>query len=557
MNLDKNGKIQFQGLIDKRNTMMLLGCYCNFPKYLKDDNYTTVENDYGDSFHKKIWGALTNISKRGNVNKITAIEIENEISLFKASYDIWKVNDGFKYIERAIDLTKDKEYNIELYRDNVRKYSIIRNAVEQLKMDISFIYEEYDELDLQDPYLNEKKAKMKKFNEMSASDVLKLFNSKILDFKSSWNDEFSDNYSFNVGDGIKSRIKEHKNQENTWGYPFQSGYLTTVYRGMRGKKFIIRSSISGGGKSRMSMGDACNIGCDRMYDWSKHEWISTGEKQYVLFISTELTKEEIQDCILAHISGIDEDRITGWDDITVEEEQIINESAIIMEECFVLGEYLPDFTIDSIKDKIEQYVLNYNIKYVFFDYINDSPSLYSYYIEKTGVKLQTHQILFLFSEALKRICNKYDVYLGSSTQLSSNWKDEKDANALKGSKAIIEKADGGMIALPVTPNDLKKLKPILDNGFYDTPNYCYYIFKNRGGRWNTIIVWTILNKGTVREKDCFVTKEDYTLINDIEKTVLDFSIDNVDVGNVGLITDEEVIDAKEYISELHKVKINK
>ena len=42
----------------------------------------------------------------------------------------------------------------------------------------------------------------------------------------------------------------------------------------------------------------------------------------------EQTKEEIQDCILAHISGIDEDRITGWDDITAEEEQIINEYGI-------------------------------------------------------------------------------------------------------------------------------------------------------------------------------------------------------------------------------------
>ena len=555
MNYDNNGKVQFQGLIDKRNIMLLLGCYCNFPKYLKDDKYMTVESDYSESFHKKIWCALNNIIRKGNVNKITAIEIENEISLYKSSYDIWKVNDGFGYMERAINMTKDKEFNIELYRDTVRKYSIIRNAVEQLHMDISFLYEEYDELDTQDPYLKDKQIKMEKFSKMTSNDVLKEFNLRLLDFKSTWNNDFSDSYSFRVGDNIKDRILEHKNQQNIYGYPFQSGYLTTIFRGMKGKKFIIRSSKSGGGKSRLSMGDACNIGCDTIYDWNKKEWISTGEKQYVLFISTELTKEEIQECILAHISGIEEDRITGWLDITEEEEEIINKAGELMEECYVLGEYLPDFTIDSIQDKIEQYVLNYNIKYCFFDYINDSPSLYSYYIEKTGVRLQTHQILFLFSESLKRICNKYDIYLGSSTQLSSNWKEEKDANALKGSKAIIEKADGGMIALPVIEADLKKLKPILDSGFYKIPNYCYHIFKNRGGRWNSVIVWTILNKGTVREIDCFVTTEDYKLINDIEKTILDFTIS--DVGNVGLITDEESFNAKEYISEMNKVEINK
>lgn len=47
---------------------------------------------------------------------------------------------------------------------------------------------------------------------------------------------------------------------------------------MRSKKMIIRSSISGGGKSRSSMADAVNIACDKIYDWQKKEWIATGEK---------------------------------------------------------------------------------------------------------------------------------------------------------------------------------------------------------------------------------------------------------------------------------------
>ena len=80
-----------------------------------------------------------------------------------------------------------------------------------------------------------------------------------MDFKSMWKNTFSDNYSFKVGDGIKERLEEHKNQKNVYGYPFQSAYLTTVYRGMRRKKYILRSSISGGGKSRSSLADGCNI----------------------------------------------------------------------------------------------------------------------------------------------------------------------------------------------------------------------------------------------------------------------------------------------------------
>ena len=43
--------------------------------------------------------------------------------------------------------------------------------------------------------------------------------------------------------------------------------MTTIFRGMRGKKFMVRSSKSGGGKSRSSMAEACNIACDKIYDW--------------------------------------------------------------------------------------------------------------------------------------------------------------------------------------------------------------------------------------------------------------------------------------------------
>jgi replicative DNA helicase len=545
--------MEFQGLIDKRNIWLLFGTYCNCPKLILDEKYKTTTNDYNERFHKMVFGALVNIAKKSNINKITAVEIENELSLFKTSIDIWNVNNGFEYIENAIQETKDKIHNVDLYRDNVRKYSILRNAHDELKMDILFIYEEYDELDTSDIKLQEKIDKMELFNKMKSKDVLAKITNKILSFKSMWNDGFEDNYSFHLGDNIDELIEKLECQENTWGYPFQSGYMTTIFRGMRGSKFMVRSSISGGGKSRSSMAEACNIGCDRIYDWNKKAWISTGEKQACLFISTELTKEEIQTCQLAHICGIEEDILTEWKDLSEEQMKIIKESTQVMKESLVFGEHMPDFTIDSIADKVEEYILNRNITHCFFDYINDSPSLYSYYMEKTGVRLRTDQILFLFSQSLKMVANKFDIYLGSATQLSSNWKDEKDANALKGSKAIIEKADYGVLSLPATPQDIKKLKPILDSGFYDVPNYCYHIFKNRGGRWNSIIVWTKLNMGTMREKDCFCTNTEYELISDIEKTVLEFQID--DVGSATVFDVDDNISATEYINELNKTKL--
>jgi len=545
--------MEFNGLIDKRNVYMLFGVYCNKPEFILDDKYNTTPNDYSETFHRVIFSAIFNIAKKNKMSKITSVEIETELSIFQSALDVWKVNDGFAYIESAIAETEDKVYNVNLYRDSVRKYSILRHAATTLGLNIDFVYKEFDELNTSDRLFKENTTRMETFSKMSSTELLGKINEKYNDYKALWQDTFTDNYGFKVGDGIKERIKEHKHQDNAWGYPFQSQYMTTIFRGMRPKKFIIRSSISGGGKSRSSMAEACNISCDRIYNWTKKEWVSTGDKQGTLFISTELTKEEIQDCLLAHISGIEEDRIAAWDNITPEEEIILDMAGDVVTDSLLYGEYMPDFTIDTISDTIEKYVINKNIGYAFFDYINDSPSLYQYYIEKTGVRLQTHQILFLFSAALKRIANKYNIYLGSSTQLSSNWKEEKDSNALKGSKAIIEKADGGILGLPISAADLKKLKPIMDNGFYETPNFAYYIFKNRGGKFNSVIVWTKLNLGTVREKDCFVTNNDFELIVNIEKTLINFQMD--DVGNVGTLGCDTVSEANEFVKSLNNTKL--
>lgn len=536
--------INFSQQVDKKAIFLLFGCYCNNPRFILDEKYATNANDYPENFHRMIWGAMVNIAKKRNVEKITSIDIENEISQFDTAMSLWKNNNGWEYIEEAISMSKDKVLNVGKYYDDVRKYSIVRNACEELKIDISFIYDEFDE------------KKLELFNELTSSDVLNAINNKFLDFKTMWKNIFGDNYAFRVGDGIQNRLHEHKEQQNTYGYPFQSGYLTTVYRGMKAKKYIIRSSMSGGGKTRSSLADGCNMVSDRIYDWNKKQWISTGESQPVLFISTELDKEEIQDIILAHVSGIEQDRIEEWNEITQEEENILEESAKYIEGYEYFVEYMPDFTIDIISETIERYVLNHNITACFFDYINDSPSLYEYYYNKTHTKLRTDQILFLFSAALKSVCNKFNIYLGSATQLNNDYKDDnnKDAGALKGSKSIIEKADGGILALPVTHKDLKRLKPILESsGNFGAliPNMSYYIFKNRGNKWKTIIIWTKLNMGTMREVDCFVTDYNYELITDIEKTIIDFQLD--DVGNVGMIESDVEVIGSELATELSKV----
>lgn len=533
--------INFSEQVDKKAIFLLFGCYCHEPKYILDNKFATTINDYPEQFHKIIWGSLYSIAKQGGIIKITPMDIENNISQFPNAKAIWINNNGWEYIESAIEVTRDKILNIDKYHDEVRKYSIIRNAKDDLKLEVSFIYDESDENILYN------------FQQMSAEEVLNRINDKFLNFKKLWKSASDDSYGFHISDDIEQRYVEHKSQVNTYGYPFQSHYMTTVFRGMKPKRFIIRSSVSGGGKSRNSLSDAINIACDKLYDWSKKEWINIGEREPVLFISTELTKEEVQDIILAHICGISQDKIEDWD-MTEEEEMIYREAITVAHDSLLEVEYQSNFTIDSISDLIESHVLNNGIKYCFFDYINDSPQLYEYYYNATKTRLRTDQILFMFSCELKKLCNKHNIFLGSSTQLNDTYKDDanKDSSALKGSKAIIEKADGGILQLPVTHKDLKRLEPILNSGgkFDKVPNYAYYIFKNRGNKWKAIIVWVQLNLGTMRERDCFVTDYNFELISNIEQTILDF--DTKDIGNISNINtvDIEDVDVIDLVNNL-------
>ena len=519
--------IEFKNQVDKRAIFLLLGCYCSLPRVMLSKYKTNIE-DYPEEFHQTVFGAMFNIASKQNVQKITSLDIENEVSQFDGALEIWNTNNGWDYINKAIEMSKDKLDNIGRYYDDVRKYSIIRNATDNLKIDVSFIYDE-DDTDI-----------MNNFSTLSSTELLGKINSKFLDFKSQYNNSNEEAYSFKVGDSIRERYTQYKEQMDVWGYPYQSKYLTALTRGMRHSKYVLQSSISGGCKSRQAMTNACNIGCDKIYDWHNHKWLFTGEKQPVLFISTELTQAAIEDCILAHISGIEENRIVKWQNITKEEEKILQQSVAIMEDCQVYGEYLPDFDDDLIEETISRYILKYNISFCFFDYINDSPSLWTYTSNKMkSSRLQTHQILYNFSQTLKLLANKYDIFIGSSTQLNDNYKDSnnKDSSALKGSKAICEKADICMLALPVTHSDLDKLKGIVrEDGTFGNqiPNMSYYIFKNRDGDRTRIIVWTYLNLGTMREVDCFVTNYNYELITDIPliDTLFDGKqIESVDIGD--------------------------
>lgn len=107
-----------------------------------------------------------------------------------------------------------------------------------------------------------------------------------------------------------------------------------------------------------------------------------------------------------------------------------------------------------------------------------------------GVRLREDNMLFLLSVKLKDICNQYNVFILSATQLNADYQTSTtpDQNLLRGAKAIADKIDGGMILLEVTEEDKDKIKDKVKELGCPMPNVKLSIYKNRRGEYNKIFV---------------------------------------------------------------------
>ncbi|MDK0983040.1 DnaB-like helicase C-terminal domain-containing protein [Clostridium perfringens] len=276
-------------------------------------------------------------------------------------------------------------------------------------------------------------------------------------------------------------------------------------------------------KSRQQMADACNLAIPYLFDVDRRKWVKNFSRESVLYISTELEKEEVQTCFLAYVSGVPEAHIL--DNMYEEgEEERVDRAIELLEESDLFVEYISDFDIDDIQNLIELYIINHDIGYAFFDYIHLAPKLMASTTKAMGTKLREDQILYLFGVVLKAMANKYNIFLQSSTQLNRGYKEDGnlDASALRGAMSLGDKLDIGIISLPVTIKELEKLEPIIkklqDNTFGNrnncVPTMSHTIYKNRGNKKNAIRIWTRMELDNIREKTIFVTNMDYKIIDE-------------------------------------------
>ena len=490
--------------VDTTAVMQVIGCVFNNPRLLEiTDKYSIVDEDFADTFHKTVFGAIYKIHELG-ANKITLESLSDFFSTRPKSAAVYKQGKGEEWLLKISENCMPSAF--DYYYGRLKKFSLLR-AYDNCGIDVSDIYDADNILDTKKKQLQEDQL-----DNATLEEIADKVDAKIDAIRLQYVDD-SFGAAQQAADGIFELIERFSEHPEA-GVPLYGPLVNTVTRGARLKKFYLRSAATGIGKTRSMIADACYIGCNKIYD-ETFGWIGSGPAEPTLFIATEQDLEEIQTMMLAFLSNVNEEHIIYSEYGEGEKERVL-QAAQLLKESPIYVEELPDFSLQDIENKIKKNIRDHGVKYIFHDYIHTSLKILEEITRRSGgVKLREDNILFMLSTRLKDICNQYGVFIMSATQLNGDYQDSKtpDQNLLRGAKSIADKIDYGSILLAVKDDDLVALENILSTNVFERPTIKMSIYKNRRGRYKGVILWCKADLGVCRIKPMFCTTYDYEMVS--------------------------------------------
>jgi len=489
-------------MVDKSSVMQIFGSLMQNPKFLSEvDRYTLGLDDFYYKLDKYIFAAIENLYRNGAM-RIQPIDVENYLQSNGTAAVIFKQQNGIEYLQDAEYLSEPQ--NFEYYYKRLKKFNLL-TRLKDSGIDISDFYIE----DITNPKALEVN---KEFERLEIDDILTSVKKKILELENKFtqNEMTQTESAFtNILDIIDAAA-----EKSDIGIPVQGEILNEVISGARLGTLIIRSAGSGTGKTRQAVGDACIVAYPTRYDPYKEQWIQIGSGRKVMFIATEQTIPEIQKMILAYLTGFNESKFR-YGNFTEKENRILRQAVYIMEqykENFYIVQ-MPAPRIDLVKNLVREQVALHGIEYVFFDYIFICPSLLT---EFKGVTLRNDEILLMFSTALKEIAVELNICVFTSTQVNANADSNqtiRNESSIAGSRAVINKADIGMVMARPTREELD----FFASAGLEMPTIVTDIYKVRSGEWTQVRIWSQVDLGNLRKRDLFMTDARLELIKDYEK----------------------------------------
>lgn len=410
--------------VDTIAIVQVIGCVFNNPLLLDfGDKYVISEDDFPDTFHKIVFGSIYKLFESG-ATKITLSNILDFLSTRPKSEAVFKSQKGEEWLLAVADKATPESF--DYYYGRLKKFTLLR-AYDDLGLNVSDIYDP-------DIILDVKKKQIQEdiFDNLSVDQIALKIEGKIEDIRYKYvNDEFGE--AEQIGSEVDDLLEELEKHPEV-GIPLYGPFINTVTRGARLGKFYLRSAPTGTGKSRTMVADACYIGCAQMYNSDFGCWLSTGKAQPTLYITTEQDKKEIQTMMLAFLSNVNEEHILNNAYELDEKDRVLHAAQVLKESPLYL-QVMPDFSLQDIEDKIKKGIRDHDVSYVVLDYIHTSLKILEEISKKSGgVKLREDNVLFMLSIRLKDLCNKYGIFLMSSTQLNSDYVESEtpDQNLLRG-----------------------------------------------------------------------------------------------------------------------------
>jgi replicative DNA helicase len=125
----------------------------------------------------------------------------------------------------------------------------------------------------------------------------------------------------------------------------------------------------------------------------------------------------------------------------------------------------------------------------------------------------------MLANTLKEIAVEHQVFIMSGTQLNGEWEKNtiRNANMIRGSKAVVDKIDIGCISVVLSAEELSSVQAIIDQqGIVLLPNMVTDLYKNRRGELANIKIFRFFDYGTCRMTDLFMTDVYYNLRTNYE-----------------------------------------
>lgn len=512
--MSKNYLHQLQ---DKSSYIHIFAGLINNPYLLAE--HPMSEKDFPERFHKIVFSAIYNLYQDG-AEGISSITIDGYLKSMPTQHRIFEEGQGIDYIEACLE--RGEARNFSYHYNRVKKFTLLRQYYSS-GIDISDIYS------VEFMNLEQEVEQHRKFNDMTVQQMIRHVEAKLIDIK----DEFvyeKDGYGGHISDNIDEILTKAMERPD-YGAPFLSGYYNTTTRGARRRKFYCTSGNPGSGKTRKGLGDLLFQCVPFYYDLDKQMWVYTGNREKGLFISTELEEDEVKIPALCFIANVDEDSVRN-NELTDDERQRLRIAVKVLEKTDFWIEELFDFDVDDLEHLIQKYVNKHDVGYVFFDYLQTTLKMFDSMAKRGAKNLQEHQILRILSTQLKNMCNKYNIWLGTATQLNTKWKEEgnMDETAIEGSKSVANKFDLGAIQVGTTVKDdalWEEIKGSINVPFGLEPTHTINVYKNRGVKWKFIRIWIHFNMGTLRVTDLFVTNYKGKVV-DMRAKHFTSILDNVD-----------------------------